>query len=94
MTSKPRATTDPVVTEEPAEGVAAPIPPVAATPDAPTRPKPKAASFGLSEGTREELERTGRATDPFTGEHLENKERLAELRRQAKARGESVPREA
>jgi hypothetical protein len=28
-------------------------------------------SFGISEGTREELERTGRATSPFTGRQLE-----------------------
>ena len=31
---------------------------------------PKAPSFGMSEGTREELERTGKATDPFTGAKL------------------------
>lgn len=30
----------------------------------------RAASFGLCEGTREELERTGKATDPFTGRAL------------------------
>lgn len=34
------------------------------------RPAPVAPSFGMSEGTREELERTGKATDPFTGEAL------------------------
>lgn len=33
-------------------------------------PAPVAPSFGMSEGTREELARTGKATDPFTGEKL------------------------
>jgi hypothetical protein len=33
-------------------------------------PKPRKPSFGLSEGTREELARTGKATDPHTGEKL------------------------
>ena len=32
--------------------------------------KPQGPSFGMSEGTREELERTGQATDPFTGRKL------------------------
>jgi hypothetical protein len=37
----------------------------------PTEPEqPRKPSFGMSEGTREELERTGKATDPFTGEKL------------------------
>jgi len=31
---------------------------------------PHKPSFGMSEGTREELERVGKATDPFTGEKL------------------------
>lgn len=31
---------------------------------------PRAPSFGMSEGTRDELEREGRAVDPFTGEKL------------------------
>jgi hypothetical protein len=34
------------------------------------RPRPAAPSFGMAEGTREELERTGEATDPFTGRRL------------------------
>jgi hypothetical protein len=38
---------------------------VPADPEKPHRP-----SFGISEGTREELERTGKAVDPFTGEKL------------------------
>lgn len=33
-------------------------------------PIPAAPKFGMCEGTREELERTGKATDPFTGEVL------------------------
>lgn len=32
--------------------------------------KPVEPSFGISEGTREELERTGKATSPFTGKAL------------------------
>lgn len=32
--------------------------------------KPHEPSFGISEGTREELERTGKATSPFTGRKL------------------------
>jgi hypothetical protein len=32
--------------------------------------KPSEPSFGISEGTREELERTGKATSPFTGKPL------------------------
>ena len=32
--------------------------------------KPQGPSFGMSEGTREELERTGHAVDPFTGRKL------------------------
>lgn len=36
--------------------------------EAPVENRPP--SFGMSEGTREELERTGTATDPFTGEKL------------------------
>jgi hypothetical protein len=32
--------------------------------------KPRKPSFGMSEGTREELARVGRAIDPFTGEKL------------------------
>lgn len=32
--------------------------------------KPRKPSFGISEGTREELARTGKAVDPFTGEKL------------------------
>jgi len=32
--------------------------------------KPYKPKFGLSEGTRDELERTGKAVDPFTGEKL------------------------
>lgn len=32
--------------------------------------KPKGPSFGISEGTREELERLGVAVDPFTGRTL------------------------
>jgi hypothetical protein len=32
--------------------------------------KPHAPSFGMSEGTREELARTGKAVDPFTGAKL------------------------
>jgi predicted deacetylase len=31
---------------------------------------PQAPSFGMSEGTREELERLGKAVDPFTGKAL------------------------
>lgn len=33
--------------------------------------KPEEPSFGISEGTREELERTGKATSPFTGKPLD-----------------------
>jgi len=33
-------------------------------------PARKGPSFGMSEGTREELERTGHAVDPFTGRAL------------------------
>jgi hypothetical protein len=33
-------------------------------------PAPTGPSFGMSEGTREELERTGHAVDPFTGKAL------------------------
>lgn len=32
--------------------------------------KPEEPSFGISEGTRDELERTGKATSPFTGKPL------------------------
>lgn len=32
--------------------------------------KPPSPRFGMSEGTRDELERTGKATDPFTGAKL------------------------
>ncbi len=32
--------------------------------------KPVEPSFGISEGTRDELERTGKATSPFTGKPL------------------------
>jgi hypothetical protein len=38
--------------------------------DADAAPAVREASFGLSEGTREELERTGHAVDPFTGKTL------------------------
>ncbi|HEY9415375.1 MAG TPA: hypothetical protein VIQ30_11495 [Pseudonocardia sp.] len=31
------------------------------------RPKPTEPSFGISEGQRDELERTGRTVSPFTG---------------------------
>ncbi|MGW3619482.1 hypothetical protein [Micromonospora arida] len=37
-----------------------------------TKPVPHVPSFGMSEGTREELERTGKAVDPFTGRLLTN----------------------
>ena len=60
----------------------------AATVDAPptaVRPAPRAPRFGISEGTREELARTGRAVDPFTGDVLEDAARLAELAARAKA---------
>lgn len=33
----------------------------------PTRPVPTAPSFGMSEGTRAELELVEKTTDPFTG---------------------------
>lgn len=37
----------------------------------PNRERPKGAvRFGLCEGTREEIERTGEAVDPFTGRTL------------------------
>lgn len=36
----------------------------------PVAQKPHAPSFRISEGTREELERNGEATDPFTGKKL------------------------
>lgn len=39
-------------------------------PVANTRPEVKPPSFGLSEGTREELARTAKAVDPFTGDKL------------------------
>jgi hypothetical protein len=55
--------------------------------------RPKPPSFGISQGTAEELARTGRAVDPFTGNVLEDTDRLAELAAQAKAAGESNPRE-
>lgn len=35
-----------------------------------TRPVPTAPSFGISEGTRADLEQDGKATDPFTGKVL------------------------
>jgi len=35
-----------------------------------TRPAPVKPSFRMSEGTRNELEETGQATDPFTGDKL------------------------
>lgn len=34
------------------------------------RPKPEAPSFGISEGTRQEIEMHGKAVDPFTGKIL------------------------
>lgn len=34
----------------------------------PVANRPRRPSFGMAEGTREELERTGRAVDPFTGD--------------------------
>jgi hypothetical protein len=55
--------------------------------------RPKPPSFGISQGTAEELARTGRAVDPFTGNVLEDTDRLAELAAQAKAASESNPRE-
>ena len=59
----------------------------AATVDAPptaVRPAPRPRP-PMSEGTREELARTGRAVDPFTGDVLEDAARLAELAARAKA---------
>lgn len=35
-----------------------------------TRRAPEPASFGLSEGTRQELKERGEATDPFSGERV------------------------
>ncbi len=67
-----------------------PPPADAARPVSPRRPhRPR---FGISQGTAEELARTGQATDPFTGEHLEDPARLAEVRAAASRRGESAPR--
>lgn len=79
--------------EEPAEDAAASTtPPEAAASDAPKRAKEP--SFGMSEGMRDELARTGRAVSPFTGRVFEDADRLAEVRAEAKRSGESVPREA
>lgn len=44
--------------------------PEAVTSEAAAPKAPYVPSFGMSEGTREELERTGHAVDPFTSEKL------------------------
>jgi hypothetical protein len=38
--------------------------------DTAKRPAPEEPSFGLSEGVRDDLERNGKATSPFTGKPL------------------------
>lgn len=88
---KRRGKADPEPAAEDAEGDTAEVTNDAAELRRKARPRPP--SFGISQGTKEELERTGRAVDPFTGNVLEDTDRLAELRDQAKARGESAPRE-
>jgi hypothetical protein len=74
------------------DAAAATTPPAAAAP--PAKGLPRRPRFPMAEGTREELERTGRAVDPFTGEVLEDAEKRKAYLAAAKARGESVPREA
>jgi len=73
------------------DAAAATTPPAAAAPPAKGKRRPR---FAMAEGTREELARTGRAVDPFTGELLEDPERRKAYLDAARARGESVPREA
>lgn len=62
------------------------------TPPSTARPVPRPPSFGISQGTADELARTGQATDPFTGKLLTDEDRLAELDREARKRGETPPR--
>lgn len=70
----------------------APDGPAVAPPSAARPARPRRPSFGISQGVAEDLRQYGRAGDPFTGELLEDEDRLAELDRQAKARGETRPR--
>lgn len=85
-TRKPRGTTPADETASDAAAAATP-PAAAARPVLPKRPR-----FAMSEGTREELQRTGRAVDPFTGEVLEDAEARAAFLEREKARGVSAPR--
>lgn len=85
-TRKPRgASTAPA--DETASDAAAEAPPTAARPA--SRPR-----FPMSEGTRDELARTGRAVDPWTGEVLEDEDARAAYLAREKARGASAPRQA
>lgn len=86
-TRKPRgASTAPA--EETTSDDAADAPPAAARP---ASRKPERPRFPMSEGTRDELARTGRATDPWTGEVLEDEEARAAYLAREKARGVTAP---
>lgn len=50
------------------------------------KPKqPRAPSFGISEGTRDQLEREGKAVDPFTGRSLTREDLDADKRAENEA---------